>query len=63
MTSRQRGLIWQAVAALVAIALLGWMTQNVMANMTSRNIGFGFGFLGATAGFDIPFRLLDWSVT
>lgn len=63
MTTRQRGLIWQALAGLVAIVVVIWMMHNIQVNMASRNIGFGYGFLGATAGFDIPFRLLDWSVT
>ena len=30
-------------------------------NLARRNLSFGFGFLGARAGFDIPFHLISWS--
>jgi general L-amino acid transport system permease protein len=32
------------------------------ANMARRHMSFGFGFLAGIANFDIPFRLIPWSV-
>ena len=32
------------------------------ADLARRNMQFGFGFLAERAGFDIPFRLLDWTI-
>ncbi len=31
-------------------------------NMSRRHTGFGFGFLAEDTNFDIPFRLISWSV-
>ena len=45
-----------------AAALLVFMARNALVNMESRNITFGFSFLGQVAGFDIPFHLLSWDV-
>ena len=63
MTGRRKAILWQAVAALAATALLLWIVDNTAANMARRNITFGFGFLANRAGFDIPFHLLSWDAS
>src|SRR3954452_19314434 len=51
---------WVFLAAVLALgALLASMLAD---NLARRNLAFGFGFLGARAGFDIPFHLISWSV-
>jgi len=48
-----RGLLWQAALA-IAVILLGWsLYNNMLTNMASRGLQFGFGFLGRSAGFPI----------
>src|SRR5271163_1230320 len=40
-----------------------WLLASMAgANMARRHISFGFGFLAGKANFDIPFRLISWSV-
>jgi general L-amino acid transport system permease protein len=51
---------WVLLLALLALgALLGSLLAD---NLARRNLGFGFGFLGARAGFDIPFHLISWTI-
>src|SRR5258708_1630490 len=38
------------------------MINELGTNLARRNLHFGFGFLLAQAGFDIPFRLISWSI-
>src|SRR4029453_1320069 len=50
-----------ASQALVLLALaLGfwWLTRMASLNLAERNLNFGFDFLAARAGFDIPFKLV-----
>jgi len=48
-----RGLLWQAALA-IAVILLGWsLYNNMLTNMASRGLQFGFGFLDRSAGFPI----------
>jgi general L-amino acid transport system permease protein len=50
--------------ALVLLALVGgfwWLTRMVGLNLADRNLNFGFDFLAARAGFDIPFKLVAQS--
>ncbi|HXA24913.1 MAG TPA: ABC transporter permease subunit [Acetobacteraceae bacterium] len=57
---RARAAQWVLLAALVAlICYLGSMAAT---NMSRRHTGFGFGFLAESSNFDIPFRLIPWSV-
>jgi general L-amino acid transport system permease protein len=37
------------------------VVSNAETNLAQRSLTFGFGFLAQTAGFDIPFHLVDWS--
>ena len=41
--------------------VLGFFVANAVGNLSRRQMGFGFGYLGNTAGFDIPFKLIDFS--
>src|SRR5881394_3614120 len=48
---------------LLAVVALGVLLASMLAdNLARRNLAFGFGFLGARAGFDIPFHLISWSI-
>ena len=44
----------------MAAGLLVWFAHNVGVNLAARSMAVDFGFLGQRAGFDIPFRLVDW---
>src|SRR4051795_2558041 len=49
---------------LLAVLALGALLASMLAdNLARRNLSFGFGFLGARAGFDIPFHLISWSTS
>ena len=50
---------WIFLAGLVAIG--GLLIVTLGANLARRNMQFGFGFLTAHAGFDIPFHLIGWT--
>ncbi len=57
-----RNLFYQGVV-LVLIAGLAWFfVANTATNLAKRGIASGFDFLGNTAGFDISFHLLDYSL-
>jgi general L-amino acid transport system permease protein len=62
LTTRQKALAWQAVAVIAATAVAVYFASNVVTNLAVRGIEFGFGFLWAKAGFDIPFHLVEWDV-
>lgn len=59
--SRQaRAAQWLLLLAVVAAA---WLLASMAgANLARRHIPFGFGYLAGKANFDIPFRLISWSV-
>ena len=59
-SSRARAAQWLLLAALVAVAW--YLVSMAGANMSRRHAGFGFGFLAEDTNFDIPFRLIPWSV-
>lgn len=48
---------------MAAVLLLAWAASNLSDNLARRSIGFGLDFLAWPAGFDIPWRLLDWEPT
>src|SRR5713101_1083876 len=58
----RRAYIGQWVFLAVVIAVGGLMVSELGANLARRNLHFGFGFLANQAGFDIPFRLITWSI-
>src|SRR5687767_1438452 len=43
----------QALVVLVVAAVAAFMVANFMAATAERGLGFGFGFLARSAGFDI----------
>ncbi len=47
---------------LAVIAVVWGLGSMAGVNMARRHMTFGFGFLADTANFDIPFRLIPWSV-
>jgi len=56
---RARAAQWLLLLGVVAA---GWyLGTNAADNLAARNMGSGFGFLGNTANFDIPFKLIPWS--
>ncbi|MDB5561906.1 MAG: GltJ [Hyphomicrobiales bacterium] len=56
-----RGIIYQAVVAIVLVLFVAWVLQNVTGNLTAQKKTTGFGFLFLTAGFDIGFSLIPYS--
>jgi general L-amino acid transport system permease protein len=61
--SRLRALLFQLVFLVGVVALLGLIVHNTLANLQSRGIGTGFGFLAKEAGFGIIQTLVDYSET
>jgi general L-amino acid transport system permease protein len=58
---RARAAQWLLLLAVVAA---GWLlASNAADNLAARHMRVGFGFLGDTANFDIPFRLIGWDVS
>src|SRR5581483_2607562 len=58
----RRAKIGQWVLLLAVLALGALLASMLADNLARRNLGFGFGFLGARAGFDIPFHLISWTI-
>lgn len=60
---RVRSLFFQAVA-IALVFWAGWtLVDNTLANMESRGISTGFGFLDETAGFGIIMSLVPYDAT
>ncbi len=57
-SARARAAQWLLLLAVLAAAW--YLGANAAANLAARHICLGFGFLGDTANFDIPFRLIQW---
>jgi len=55
---RARAAQWLLLLAVVAAAW--YLGANAADNLAARHMGVGFGFLGDTANFDIPFKLIHW---
>lgn len=55
---RARAAQWFVLLGVVAAAW--YLGGNAADNLAARHMGSGFGFLGDTANFDIPFRLIRW---
>jgi general L-amino acid transport system permease protein len=56
-----RGIVFQAVVVVVLVALVWWIAQNVITNLTRLRIASGFGFLNSRAGFDISESAIAYS--
>src|SRR5258708_5410832 len=57
-----RAYVGQWVFLLVVLAVGGLLVSELADNLARRIMHFGFGFLFAQAGFDIPFHLVSWSI-
>jgi general L-amino acid transport system permease protein len=57
---RARAAQWLLLIIVVAVAW--YLGTQAAANIARRHTTFGFGFLLENANFDIPFRLIPWSV-
>ncbi|SJM34390.1 amino acid ABC transporter permease [Mesorhizobium delmotii] len=56
-----RGIFFQAVVVIVLVALVWWIVQNTIDNLTRLHIASGFGFLRGRAGFDISDSAIAYS--
>jgi len=60
VNTRLKAWAWQG-AAVLAVALLAiWFSHNLSANLAVRGMQVDFSFLASRAGFDIPFRMVEW---
>lgn len=56
-----KGLLWQALLV-IAVVALGWsLYNNMLANMASRGLQFGFGFLDRSAGIPIGEAMIPYT--
>ena len=55
-----RGIIYQAITALIVIGSIVWIVNNTAANLKAQNKTSGLDFLWKTAGFDISFSLFPF---
>ncbi len=55
-----RGAVYQVLAVVVIVALLGFLVHNTLINMRLRGIQSGFDFLWSPAGFDIGEGLFNF---
>ncbi len=53
-----RAIVYQVVAVVVLLAIVGYLVHNTAENMAQRGIQAGFGFLHDRAGFDIGEKVL-----
>jgi general L-amino acid transport system permease protein len=58
---RTRAIAAQLFLALVLIAFAFSIVQNLIHNLTVRNIASGFDFLGKTAGFDLSTSIIEFT--
>src|SRR5262245_16804616 len=56
-----RGWFWQGLLLAAIAAVVWYFAGNTVHNLARKGIPIGFAFLSRPAGFDIPFRLLEWS--
>ncbi len=60
---RVRGVIFQILLIVGIVAFAWWIINNTAANLRAQGIGFGFGILEDTAGFQINQSLIPYSET
>ena len=58
-----RGIIYQAVTALIVIGSIAWIINNTAENLKAQNKTTGFDFLWKTSGFNISFSLFPFDRT
>jgi general L-amino acid transport system permease protein len=57
----RRAAVGQWIFLLLLVAAGTALAATLAENLARRNLHFGFEFLAAQAGFDIPFHLIAWS--
>ena len=60
---RVRGVIFQVLLIVAIAAFASWIIHNTAANLRAQGIGFGFGILEDTAGFQINQALIPYQET
>jgi general L-amino acid transport system permease protein len=55
-----RGVIYQAITALIVISSIVWIVNNTAENLKAQNKTTGFDFLWKTSGFNISFTLFPF---
>ena len=58
-----RALVFQVLVVIAVTAIGLYLVNNTLANMESRGISTGFGFLSNESGFKILFSLIDYDAT
>jgi general L-amino acid transport system permease protein len=61
--ARIKGWLWQGLLLFCVVGVTWFFAHNASENLARKSLPFGFDFLERTAGFDIPFKLVDWAVT
>lgn len=61
--ARVKGWLWQGLLLFCVVVVAWFFAHNAAENLARKSLPFGFDFLARTAGFDIPFKLVDWAVT
>lgn len=56
-----RGIVYQVVVAALLAAFIVWIIGNTAANLAAQNKSTGYDFLWAASGFDISFKLIEYS--
>lgn len=53
----------QIVVIIVVGLAIAWLVSNLLSGLSQRGLGFGFGFLGRTAGFEISESPIPYTAT
>src|SRR5690606_8992791 len=56
-----RGVIYQAVVAVLLVLFITWIVGNTAANLAAQDESTGYEFLWAPSGFDISFKIIEYS--
>jgi general L-amino acid transport system permease protein len=60
---RYRALFYQLLTVLGLAGIIWFIVSNTLANMAAKDLELGIGFLNSIAGFDISFKLDDYSLS
>lgn len=56
-----RGIIYQVIVAAILVVFAVWVIGNTATNLAAQNKSTGYEFLWAPSGFDISFKILEYS--
>ena len=59
--AKTRSVLVQTAIIIALLAIFTFFGYNYIRNITNRNIGIGFGFMGETAGFSISQTLISYT--